>query len=98
MNAGAGGTGDGRRVLTICNQKGLHARAAAKFVMCAEKYEAEVMVSRADMAVSGRSIMGLMMLAAARGCDIEVTATGPQAAAALDALTELVDGGFGEEE
>lgn len=87
---------DGRRVLRIRNQRGLHARAAAKFVMCAEQFEAEVTVARQDMAVSGRSIMGLMMLAAAQGSEIEVSARGPEAAAALSALAELVDGGFNE--
>lgn len=90
------GGGDGRRVLRIRNQRGLHARAAAKFVMCAEQFEAEVVVQRQDMTVSGRSIMGLMMLAAAQGCEIEVTAQGPQADAALEALAALVDGGFNE--
>jgi phosphocarrier protein len=87
---------DGRRVLRIRNQRGLHARAAAKFVMCAEQFEAEVTVQRQDMTVSGRSIMGLMMLAAAQGSEIEVTARGPQADAVLAALAELVDGGFNE--
>lgn len=87
---------DRRRVLRIRNQRGLHARAAAKFVMCAEQFEAEVTVTRQDMAVSGRSIMGLMMLAAAQGSEIEVSAHGPEAAAALAALAELVDGGFNE--
>ncbi len=85
-----------RRILRIVNQRGLHARAAAKFVKCAEAYDAEVTVTRGDTTVSGVSIMGLMMLAAAPGCEIDVAACGPQGGEALDALTRLVANGFDE--
>jgi phosphocarrier protein HPr len=85
-----------RRTLTIVNQRGLHARAAAKFVKCAEAFDAEITVERHDMTVSGQSIMGLMMLAAAPGSEIAVSASGPQAAEALEALTQLVAAGFHE--
>src|SRR5436189_49706 len=68
-----------RRVVTICNQRGLHARAAARFVKTAAQFEAEIWVRKNGTAVSGRSIMGLMMLAAASGTLIELTATGRDA-------------------
>lgn len=93
MSGDAGGL---RRVLTIVNQRGLHARAAAKFVKCAEAFDAELLVERHDMKVSGQSIMGLMMLAAAPGCEIAVSASGPQAAEALEAVAQLVAAGFHE--
>jgi phosphocarrier protein HPr len=93
LSEAAGGL---RRVLTIVNQRGLHARAAAKFVKCAEAFDAEVTVERHDMKVSGQSIMGLMMLAAAPGSEIAVSASGPQAAEALEALARLVAAGFHE--
>lgn len=86
------------RVLLICNQRGLHARAAARFVKCVEQFDAEVTVTKKETTVSGVSIMGLMMLAAGPGTTIEVTAKGAQARDALDALTALVDDKFGEEE
>jgi len=85
------------RTLLIKNQRGLHARAAARFVKCAEGFDAEITVVKKDMAVSGLSIMGLMMLAAGPGTAIEVRAVGPEARAALDALEALVEGRFGEE-
>ncbi len=85
-----------RRTLNICNAKGLHARASAKFVKCAEGFDAEVSVTRDGLTVPGTSIMGLMMLAAARGCDVVVEATGPQAEGALDALSALVERKFDE--
>ncbi len=84
------------RTLTICNSKGLHARASAKFVKCADEFDAEITVSRDGMSVPGTSIMGLMMLAAAKGCDVMVDAEGPDAEQALDTLTELVSDRFGE--
>jgi phosphocarrier protein len=74
----------------------LHARAAAKFVKLAFEFNAEVTVSKGESAVSGRSIMGLMMLAAGPGTEIELAATGPDAARAVDALTALVSCGFDE--
>jgi len=85
------------RDLTIVNQRGLHARAAAKFVKLADTFTAEISVTKGDMTVSGRSIMGLMMLAAAPGCSIHVTADGADAKAALDAITKLVDDKFDED-
>ena len=86
-----------RRCVTICNQKGLHARAAAKFVKLAENYDAQVTVHKNDMRVPGSSIMGLMMLAAGPGCEIEIEATGPGAQAAVDALVQLVSDKFDED-
>lgn len=90
-----GGTTVSRR-LEIVNTRGLHARASAKFVQCAEQFEADIIVSREGQSVPGTSIMGLMMLAAAPGCCIEVSATGPQADVAVEALAALVADGFGE--
>ncbi len=84
------------RALVICNKKGLHARASAKFVQTVEKFDADVRVTRGHETVGGTSIMGLMMLAAAPGTSITVSATGPQAAAAVDALAALVASRFGE--
>lgn len=86
-----------RRTVTIVNQRGLHARAAAKFVKCAERFNAEIVVTRADMSVSGRSIMGLMMLAASPGSSIDLRASGPEAAAAVIAICALVDNKFDED-
>lgn len=85
------------RDLTIINQRGLHARAAAKFVKLAETFEAEISVTKGDTTVSGRSIMGLMMLAAAPGCTIRVEAEGVDAEAALEAIAKLVDDKFDED-
>ena len=87
-----------RRTLNICNAKGLHARASAKFVKCAEGFDAEVTVTRDGLTVPGTSIMGLMMLAAARGCDVLVEATGPEAEGVLEALSALVEGKFDEDD
>jgi phosphocarrier protein HPr len=84
-------------VLLIRNQLGLHARACALFVKTAAKFKAEVFVSRDDLEVNGKSIMGVMMLAAEEGSTIKVRAEGPDADAAVAALTELVDGKFGGE-
>jgi phosphocarrier protein len=85
------------RVLRIVNEKGLHARASAKFVQQVEAHEATAMVTRDGLRVSGDSIMGLLMLGAARGTSIEVETTGPQAAALADALERLVANRFGED-
>jgi phosphocarrier protein len=82
----------------IVNKRGLHARASARFVQCAERFDAAITVSKDNTTVGGTSIMGLMMLAAAPGSEIRVTAEGPDAVAALAALTELVASRFGEEE
>ena len=85
-----------RRLVKICNQKGLHARAAARFVKTASQFDAEVTVRKNGAAVSGRSIMGLMMLAAASGAVIEIAAIGPGAAAAVEALARLIECKFDE--
>lgn len=85
-----------RRLVKICNQKGLHARAAARFVKTASQFDAEVTVRKNGTAVSGRSIMGLMMLAAASGTVIEIAAAGPGAAAAVEALARLIECKFDE--
>jgi phosphocarrier protein HPr len=86
-----------RQVLTIANQRGLHARAAALFVKTAGTFDAEVTVAKDGAEVSGLSIMGLMMLAANQGSKIEVAASGPQATQAVDALAGLVTGKFEED-
>jgi phosphocarrier protein HPr len=89
-------TGPLSRQLTIVNRRGLHARASARFVKCAEGFDCEVRVSKDGQTVGGTSIMGLMTLAAAPGCCIALEAEGPEAAAALDALSKLIEEGFGE--
>ncbi len=81
---------------TICNRRGLHARAAAKFVTTAERFTAEVEVEAYGQSVSAQSIMGLMMLGAGKGAAIEMRAVGADAAEALTALTALVEAGFHE--
>ena len=81
----------------IKNIKGLHARAAAAFVKCADEFDAEISVERLGQCVSGSSIMGLMMLAASKGTFITVSASGPQAEEAFNALKNLVDTKFGED-
>ena len=86
------------RQINVINQKGLHARASAKFVQLVEKYDADVRVSRGSETVGGTSIMGLMMLAAGPGTTITVEATGPQAAEVVAAIDALVSSRFGEEE
>lgn len=89
--------GDLSRDLTITNARGLHARASARFVNLAESFDADIRVSRDGQTVAGTSIMGLMMLAASKGCGIKVQASGPQAEAAMEALSKLVTDNFGEE-
>ncbi|MEM9030737.1 MAG: HPr family phosphocarrier protein [Pseudomonadota bacterium] len=86
-----------RRTVKIRNVKGLHARASAKFVKYAERYDAKIYVHKDGQTVCATSIMGLMMLAAAPGCRIELSASGPDAEKALDALASLVECGFDEE-
>ena len=83
--------------LVIRNQLGLHARACALFVKTASKFRSEIFVSRDDLEVNGKSIMGVMMLAAEEGATITVRAVGPDEQAALEAIRELVDGKFGGE-
>jgi phosphocarrier protein HPr len=108
MNASAEGRGKGKpehrasrasvvvRDFAICNKRGLHARAAAKFVQTVEKFDADVRVTRNGETVGGTSIMGLLMLAAGPGTSIHVEATGNEAAAVMDALAALVAARFGE--
>lgn len=86
------------REFAIVNKLGLHARAASKFVTVASQYDADIRVSKDGREVSGKSIMGVMMLAAARGSRIDVSAEGDDAEAALDALEELVRDRFGEDQ
>jgi phosphocarrier protein HPr len=86
------------RVMHIINQKGLHARASAKFVQTVEKFDAEVRVSRGAETVGGTSIMGLMMLAASPGTSLTVEASGRDAAAVIAALEDLLGRRFGEDE
>jgi len=81
----------------VCNQKGLHARAAARFVKLASRYSARVTVSRSGQSVGGLSILGLMMLAAGPGVEIEIATAGGDAEAALEALCALVECGFEED-
>ena len=97
MTPGAMESGLLHRDLTIVNKRGLHARAAARFVQTAERFEAEITVTKDSTTVGGTSIMGLMMLAAGPGSVITVSAVGTDAEAALRALGELVEGLFGEE-
>jgi phosphocarrier protein HPr len=86
-----------RRVATICNQRGLHARAAARFVKTAGQFDAEVRVRKNGTEVSGRSIMGLMMLAAAPGTVVELSGSGIEAEAAVAALARLIECKFDED-
>lgn len=83
--------------VTIRNRLGLHARAAAKFVHLASRYRAQIRVSRGSRVVDGKSIMGILLLAAAHGTTIAIAAEGSDEQEALTALCELVDAGFGEE-
>ena len=86
------------RTVRVPNKRGLHARAAAKFVSLAERFGAAVEVLRDGQSVSARSIMGLMMLGAGQGAEIELRADGFDAREALDALVALVDSGFNEQD
>ncbi len=94
------GTGRGgtihRRTATVCNERGLHARAAARFVKLAGTFRSPVTVSRGGQTVSGASILGLMMLAASPGIELRLEAKGPDAQAAIDALGDLIAAGFEE--
>lgn len=92
---------DGQSVsadLPIINKRGLHARASSRFVKCVEQFEARITVSKDGISVSGTSIMGLMLLGAAPGTSVTVSATGVDASHALDALKQLVADRFGEGE
>ena len=88
---------EARRSVEIINERGMHARASAKFVKLAAGFDAEITVSRDGQTVDARSIMGLMMLAAGIGSTIDIAATGPDAAAAVEALVRLVADRFDEE-
>jgi phosphocarrier protein HPr len=90
------GTEPVRCKAVICNQRGLHARAAARFVKLAFEFDAEITVAKNGTSVSGRSIMGLMMLAAGPGTELEICATGLDASRAVAALAALVSSGFDE--
>lgn len=85
------------RTIAIRNERGLHARAAAKFVKLAGEFDADITVTKDGQSVSGSSIMGLMMLAAGIGSDIFVSITGADNVAAMDAIAQLIDDKFGEE-
>ena len=85
------------RTVEIINERGLHARASAKFVKTAAQFDAEIKVSREGQTVDAQSIMGLMMLAAGIGSTVDISAEGPEAQAALDALTVLIADRFQEE-
>jgi phosphocarrier protein HPr len=86
------------RTAVIVNQKGLHARAAAKLVALASQFNARIEVSRNDMTANGQSIMGLMMLAASRHSVVRLRATGPEAEQAVDAIAGLIAAGFYEQD
>ena len=85
-------------VLNICNQRGLHARASAKFVKLASEFESEIQVTRDGVTVDARSIMGLLMLGAGIGCGVDIEAEGPDAAEAIEALSDLVARKFDEDQ
>jgi phosphocarrier protein len=86
------------RTVTIVNKLGLHARAAAKFVTLASSYASEIKLARDGQEVNGKSIMGVMMLAASRGCQVTLTASGEDEREAITRLTELIEQRFGEDE
>lgn len=86
------------KIMKIRNMRGLHARASAKFVQCAENFDAVVKVSKDGHMVGGTSIMGLMMLAASKGSEIHVSASGSQAQEVLQALSVLINQKFGEDD
>lgn len=86
------------REVTVSNRQGLHARPAAEFVKLASRFDAEIYVEKDDLEVNGKSIMGVMMLAAEPGTTLSIRADGEDGGEAVDALTELVSGGFGEED
>jgi phosphocarrier protein len=83
--------------VTVVNQLGLHARAAARFVQLATRFQSQIRVGHGARIMDGKSIMGILLLAAARGTVITLTATGPDEQAAVEALVQLVQSGFGEE-
>jgi phosphocarrier protein HPr len=86
-----------RRDVTICNRLGLHARAAAKFVHAATRYQSRILVQRDGRTMDGKSIMGVLLLAAAKGTTVHISADGPDEEQAVNDLCHLVESGFGEE-
>lgn len=84
--------------LTICNQRGLHARAAAAFVKCLADINADVTVEKDGQIADGSSILSLMMLAASQGSTVKISAVGPEASKAIQSLTNLINSRFGEDE
>jgi phosphocarrier protein len=87
-----------RRKLRIVNKLGLHARAAAKLVKLASSFESQIQVKRQQREVNGKSIMGVMLLAAGKGTEIELTVDGVDEIKAMEELSQLIESGFGEEE
>lgn len=85
------------RTTEIRNLRGLHARAAARFVKCASQFQAEITVRKDNLSADGKSMLGLMALSASLGTVVLIEASGPEAAAAVAALGQLIDEGFGEE-
>lgn len=85
------------REVTVVNQLGLHARAAARFVNTATRYSAQIRVTRGERSMDGKSIMGILLLAAAAGSSVIISADGADELDAIEALCRLVEGGFGEE-
>ena len=85
------------REVRICNPLGLHARAAARFVHTASRFRSRVTVSRNGRSMDGKSILGILLLAAAQGAQLRLVAEGEDEVAAVDALASLVESGFGEE-
>jgi phosphocarrier protein len=86
-----------RRSVTVVNQLGMHARAAAKFVHLATRFESKIRLARQGREMDGKSIMGILLLAAARGSTVTITAEGGDESAAVDALAALIESGFGED-
>jgi phosphocarrier protein len=87
-----------KRKLRIVNKLGLHARAAAKLVKLASSFESQIQVKRQQREVNGKSIMGVMLLAAGKGTEIELTVDGVDEIKAMEELSQLIESGFGEEE
>jgi phosphocarrier protein HPr len=85
------------RTVTVCNQLGMHARASARFVHTASAFQSRVRVGRGARVMDGKSIMGVLLLAAGKGSEITISAEGEDEASALEALCQLVESGFGEE-
>jgi len=98
MTDAAANAPSAKAVVGICNQRGLHARASAKFVKLASTFESEIRVTRDGVTVNALSIMGLLMLGAGAGCDVHIEAEGEDARAAVEALADLVNRRFDEDQ